>query len=270
MLCAFLSVLILVGISLIQYDDGGVFFEYLRAEPQSFLRGAVFIFLALISLSILFNRIWPGFLITALFLDLLCVVSNVKLLNRGMPLLPWDYTMALEAAGVAGNYEISMTAMAVYDGIGQSAQPILAAASGAGLKDRIQCVFRRAVMLELIGTTALALAYIVLAGPIAALFSIREGELLSLALTGIRIYALSIPLTGLNSIIMYYFQAQEKAGRGLAISLLSGSVLLIAALLTLTALFGVQGVWFSWLAAQSLTLMISIALFRKEQGGLKK
>ena len=111
-LCAFLSVLILTGISLIQYDDGSVFFEYLRAEPQSFLRGAVFIFLALISLSILFNRIWPGFLITALFLDLLCVVSNVKLLNRGMPLLPWDYTMALEAAGVAGNYEISMTAMA--------------------------------------------------------------------------------------------------------------------------------------------------------------
>ena len=45
-LCAFLSVLILTGISLIQYDDGSVFFEYLRAEPQSFLRGAVFIFLA--------------------------------------------------------------------------------------------------------------------------------------------------------------------------------------------------------------------------------
>ena len=162
-----------------------------------------------------------------------------------------------------------MTAMAVYDGIGQSAQPILAAASGAGLKDRIRSVFRHALLLELIGTTTLALVYIVFAGPIAAMFSIREGELLSLALTGIRIYALSIPLTGLNSIIMYYFQAQEKAGRGLAISLLSGSVLLIAALLTLTALFGVQGVWFSWLAAQALALIISIALFCKERGGLK-
>ena len=45
---------------------------------------------------------------------------------------------------------------------------------------------------------------------------------------------------------------------------------MIAALLTLTALFGVQGVWFSWLAAQALALIISIALFCKEQGGLKK
>ena len=111
-LCAFLSVLILVGISLIQYDDGGVFFEYLRAEPQSFLRGAVFIFLAQISFFILINRAGPGFLIVSLLLDIACIISNIKLLNRGMPLLPWDYTMALEAAGVAGNYEISMTAMA--------------------------------------------------------------------------------------------------------------------------------------------------------------
>lgn len=162
--------------------------------------------------------------------------------------------------------QLSMTSMAIYDGVSQAAQPIIAAASGAGLPDRIKRVFRHGVLLELIGTGALALLYIVCAGPIASLFSIRDGELLSLALTGIRIYALSIPLTGLNSIIMYYFQAQEKTGRGLAISLLSGSVLLIAALLVLTALFGVQGVWFSWVAAQALALVVSMLLFRQSQG----
>ena len=165
--------------------------------------------------------------------------------------------------------QLSMTAMAIYDGVGQSAQPIIAAASGAGMKDRIRSAFRHCLLLELIGTTALALVYMVLARPIAALFSIREGELLTLALTGIRIYALSIPLTGINTIIMYYFQAQEKAGRSLLISLLSGSVLLIAALLALTALFGVRGIWFSWLAAQALALMVSVSLFHQEQGGIK-
>lgn len=106
--------------------------------------------------------------------------------------------------------QLSMTSMAIYDGVSQAAQPIIAAASGAGLPDRIKRVFRHGMLLELIGTGALALLYIVCAGPIASLFSIRDGELLSLALTGIRIYALSIPLTGLNSIIMYYFQAQER------------------------------------------------------------
>ena len=162
--------------------------------------------------------------------------------------------------------QLSMTSMAIYDGVGQASQPIIAAASGAGLPDRIRRVFRHGVLLELIGTGALALLYIVCAGPIASLFSIRDGELLSLALTGIRIYALSIPLMGLNSIVMYYFQAQEKTGRGLTISLLSGSVLLIAALLLLTALFGVEGVWFSWVVAQALALVVSILLFRQSQG----
>lgn len=161
--------------------------------------------------------------------------------------------------------QLSMTSMAVYDGVGQATQPLIAAASGAGRPERIKRVFRYGVLLELTGTGALALLYIAAAGPIAALFSIREGELLSLALTGIRVYALSIPLMGLNSIIMYYFQAQEKTGRGLAISLLSGSVLLIAALLLLTALFGGAGIWFSWVTAQALALAVSVVLYMQSQ-----
>ena len=159
--------------------------------------------------------------------------------------------------------QLSMIAMAIYDGVGQTSQPIIAAATGAGLKDRIRRVFRYGVMLELIGTVALALIYIACASPIAAMFSIKEGELLSLALTGVRVYALSIPLTGLNSIIMYYFQAQEKTGMSLVISLLSGSVLLIAALLALTALFGEGGIWFSWVTAQALALLVSVGFYRK-------
>ena len=163
--------------------------------------------------------------------------------------------------------QLSMTSMAIYDGVGQAAQPILAAATGAKLPDRIKQVFRHGVILELIGTIALLILYTTLTVPIAGLLSIHEGELLSLCLTGVRIYALSLPLMGLNSIIMYYFQAQEKAGRALAISLLSGSVLLIAALLMLIACFGEKGIWFSWVAAQVLALAISFTLYKQAQHG---
>ena len=163
--------------------------------------------------------------------------------------------------------QLSMTSMAIYDGVGQAALPIMAAASGAGMKERVLRVFRRGVRLELIGTIGLAVLYSVLAGPIAGIFSIREGEILNLAVSGFRIYALSIPFMGLNSIIMYYFQAQEKTMRALAISLLSGSVLLIASLLVLTALFRERGVWFSWAAGQALALVFSIILFWQSQRG---
>ena len=68
--------------------------------------------------------------------------------------------------------QLSMTSMAVYDGVGQAAQPILAAATGAKLPERIRQVFRRGVILELAGTLALAVLYTVLAVPIAGLLSI--------------------------------------------------------------------------------------------------
>ncbi len=165
--------------------------------------------------------------------------------------------------------QLSMTSMAIYDGVGQAALPIMAAASGAGLRDRIMKVFRRGVLLELIGTAGLAAVYAVFAGPIAGIFSIREGALLDLAVSGFRIYALSIPFMGLNSIIMYYFQAQEKTMRALVISLLSGSVLLIASLLALTALFKEQGIWYSWAAGQAAALVFSMILFWQAQHGKK-
>ena len=165
--------------------------------------------------------------------------------------------------------QLSMTSMAIYDGVGQAALPIMAAASGAGMRDRIMKAFRRGILLELIGTAGLAVLYTVFAGPIAGVFSIREGSLLSLALSAFWIYALSIPFTGLNSIIMYYFQAQEKTVRALVISLLSGSLTLIAALLVLTALFREKGIWYSWVAGQAVALIFSLLLYRQSKRGRK-
>ena len=166
--------------------------------------------------------------------------------------------------------QLSMTSMAIYDGIGQSAQPILAAAFGAGKKDRIRQVFLYGVKLELIGGFLLAILYFAAATPIAGLFSIKEGELLSLALSAIRLYALSIPMMCMNSIIMYYFQAQEKTVRALIISLLSGSVMLIVSLFALVALIDVKVIWFSYICAQAVALVISFVLIRQEQHGRSK
>ena len=161
--------------------------------------------------------------------------------------------------------QLIMTSMAVYDGVGQASQPIIAAATGAKDSRRVGQVFRTGVFLELAGTAFIALLYILLAGQIAGLFSIKEGELLSLSIKGIRIYAISIPFMGLNSIIMYYFQAQEKTTRALIISLLSGSIFLILALFGLTFAFGKDGIWFSWVVAQALSLAVSLCLFKYSQ-----
>ena len=161
--------------------------------------------------------------------------------------------------------QLSMISMAIYDGIGQAAQPILAAAFGAGKRDRLDLAFRRGIQLEIIGTLILGGIYFLAAGQIAGLFSIKSGDLLALSLSGIRCYALSIPFMGMNSIIMYYFQAQEKTAEATAISLISGSLILIAALIILIFIFGERGIWLSWVTAQLLALLISFILFSKRR-----
>lgn len=158
--------------------------------------------------------------------------------------------------------QLIMTSMAIYEGVGQASQPIIAAATGAKDHKRVGQIIHFGIILEIVGCTALALVYILFTKQIVGLFSITEGELLSLSLKGIRIYAISIPLMGLNSIIMYYFQAQEKVGRALTISLLSGSILLIVSLLGLVLIFGEKGIWFSWVVAQTCALIVSFCLFK--------
>lgn len=206
---------------------------------------------------------------------------SVRIWNAGMPLAASQLGMTV-STNIFNNLiiragdeayvsvytvitQLSMTSMAIYDGIGQSAQPLIAAAKGAGNRDRIRKAFKYGVKLELAGTGGLATLYILGASALAMLFSIHEGILLSLTVTGIRIYALSIPFMGLNTIIMYYFQAQEKTGRGLLISLLSGSVLPVLSLMFLIRITGRDGIWSSFVTAQVVALAVSLIIYAREK-----
>ncbi|MBR0202986.1 MAG: hypothetical protein IJQ56_01335, partial [Synergistaceae bacterium] len=95
---------------------------------------------------------------------------------------------------------------------------------------------------------------------IAGFFSITEGPLLELCVSSIRIYSVSLPFFGINIFIMYYFQSRSQEGPATAISLLSGTILMILSFIVLTALFGSSGIWWSYLSAQGLTLIASLIL----------
>ena len=97
-------------IILIQYGSINGLGQYINDQPQLFLRTAVLMFLTIISLSILTGRLWIAFLPIAAISLILVVINNIKLLNRGTPLLPWDFSMAGEALSVAAGYEINIGA----------------------------------------------------------------------------------------------------------------------------------------------------------------
>lgn len=111
------------------------------------------------------------------------------------------------------------------------------------------------------GTVLCTLFYILASKGICGLFSIRKGELLSVTTGAIRIYALAVPFTGLNTFIMYTFQSQEKTTIATVLSLISSCAMMLIALFTLTAVFGSAGIWYTWVVAQVLSLFVSFSFY---------
>jgi Na+-driven multidrug efflux pump len=161
--------------------------------------------------------------------------------------------------------QLSVVAMALYEGIAQACQPILAACFGAGNRGRVHRTIRYGFVMEIIAMVLAAAMYLFGAELVADLFSMEEAALRSVAVNAIRIYALSLLFTGLNTMIIYYFQAQEKEIRATGITLLSGTILPAVFLYILTALFDVSAVWWCYLIAQGLTLILSAVLYSRDK-----
>ena len=108
-----LSIIVSFIIGLIQYGDVYTFAGNVNAQSQSFLKAMVLILLFILFLMCIFGRLWLGFSIVSVVMVIGSLVSKIKLLNRNVPLLPWDFSMAKEAASVISNYEISISSVDV-------------------------------------------------------------------------------------------------------------------------------------------------------------
>lgn len=103
----------MIGVLLVQYGGIEKAFAYVENQPQLFLKTVVLFFLSIQFLSLISGKISIAFgVITSIGIGLV-VANNIKILNRGMPLLPWDFVMAKEAFSVVENYEINLNGLEV-------------------------------------------------------------------------------------------------------------------------------------------------------------
>lgn len=171
--------------------------------------------------------------------------------------------MRLDIYGVIT--QLSVVAMALYEGIAQACQPILAACFGAADRKRLHKTVRYGFFME-VGAMAFAIAaYMIGAGIVADMFSMKEPVIRGEAISAVRVFALSLLFTGINTIIIYYFQSQEREIHATCITLLAGTVFPVAFLYLLTAVFDVDGIWWCYLIAQGLTSIVSISLYVRDR-----
>lgn len=170
--------------------------------------------------------------------------------------------VGVAAYGVVANF--ALVAVAIFNGISQGAQPLISKCYGKGQKKDMRRLFIYG------GGTALVFAVILIlvvwgfTDPMAAVFN-SEGsvQLADYAHDALRFYFLGYLFAGFNIVAAGYFSAVSCAKEAFLTSILRGFVAITGCACLFARLFGVNGVWFSFAAAEMITTaVIAGMLFR--------
>lgn len=154
-------------------------------------------------------------------------------------------------------------------GINQGIQPILGYNYGARLYGRV----REALFKGIFAATGICSFYFVIIQLfphfIVRIFT-NNTTLIAIATRGLRLSMMFLPLIGFQIIATVYFQAIGKPKMSLFLSLSRQIILLIPAILILPRYFGNIGVWYAEPVADSLSILLTFYLIRRELKNLKK
>ena len=154
-------------------------------------------------------------------------------------------------------------------GINQGCQPIIGFNYGAKKYERAKEAFKYATIAACVICIIGFISIQCFPTQIISLFN-NDPELTTLAIKGIRIYLLMMPVVGINIVATSYYQSIGKAKISMFVSLLRQVILLIPFTIILPKFIGLDGVWEAGACADSLSVIITLILLKKEFKQLDK
>ena len=154
-------------------------------------------------------------------------------------------------------------------GINQGCQPIIGFNYGAKKYERAKEAFKYATIAACVICIIGFISIQCFPTQIISLFN-NDPKLTTLAIKGIRIYLLMMPVVGINIVATSYYQSIGKAKISMFVSLLRQVILLIPFTIILPKFIGLDGVWAAGACADSLSVIITLILLKKEFKQLDK
>lgn len=174
----------------------------------------------------------------------------------------------LVVAEISGNTGIAaygiivntaLVVISIFTGIAQGIQPLVSTAYAHCEKAVMKRTFIYALILELfISLSVYGIVFAFSDGIIAIFNSENNTELVPIAKTGFEIYFAGFFFAGFNIISAAYLSAGERAANAFLISIMRGLVIILPSVIILAIIFGINGVWFSFVVAEMLTSVIAI------------
>lgn len=190
--------------------------------------------------------------------------SGVTTMVFNMLILAIAGNVGVAAYGVVAN--TSLVAVSIFNGVANGSQPLLSEFYGHGDRDAVKKVLKLSL------GTAFALAVLMIIGifafadPIVAIFNSEQSKALAdYGILGIKLYFLGFLFAGINIAITGYFSATDQPKEAFVASVSRGVVAIVVCAIVMAMLWGMNGVWLSFAAAEALTLAVILLLFKNRQ-----
>lgn len=221
-----------------------------------FTRGKSNLKLKVKNIKIKFNILKPIIIIalTPFFMEL--ASGSIHLVtNRVLKIYGGDLSIGAMAAITS----ICLMFLMPVFGLSQGMQTIIAYNYGAKEYDRARKALFSAIIA---GTIILTLGFVLIRiypEKFIGIFT-NDDKLISLALNGIKIYSITLPIIGISILGTVYFQSIGSAKVSMILGLLRQVIILIPVILVVPKIYGLDGVWMSQPIAD-LGAMIVVGLF---------
>ncbi|CEN25324.1 MATE efflux family protein [[Clostridium] sordellii] len=221
-----------------------------------FTRGKSNLKLKVKNIKIKFNILKPIIVIalTPFFMEL--ASGSIHLVtNRVLKIYGGDLSIGAMAAITS----ICLMFLMPVFGLSQGMQTIIAYNYGAKEYDRARKALFSAIIA---GTIILTLGFVLIKiypEKFIGIFT-NDDKLISLALNGIKIYSITLPIIGIAILGTVYFQSIGSAKVSMVLGLLRQVIILIPVILVVPKIYGLDGVWMSQPIAD-LGAMIVVGLF---------
>ena len=166
-------------------------------------------------------------------------------------------------AAISALFYLQFLFVTIFIGFTSGIAPVVSYNYGADNRENIKKLFNIAARVIAVASVVMFLLAEVLDRPMTMIFASNDPELAELMISGFKILALSILLSGVNIFASGYFTALNNGRISALISFLRTFAFEVGALILLPALMGIDGVWWTLPCAELLSAAVSVSLLIK-------
>ena len=160
---------------------------------------------------------------------------------------------------------VSMIFQAIFIGYSVGTAPIVSYHYGAQNREELKSLLRKAIFIVAIAALCMFAAGELLAAPLSRLFVAYDEELLQMTTHAFAIFSFSFLFSGFVINGSSFFTALNDGLTSALISFLRTLMFQVAAVLLFPLLWGLDGIWFSIVAAEIMAVLATIFFLLKKQ-----